>query len=190
MNRLREPEAPELPVTTATDEQLMLDVRGGSREAFETLFERYRDPVWRFFRRRAYDAGRAEELVNDLFVAVMQNAARYEPRSSFRSYVFGIAWNLASADARKRRAFAPGVTMDEIPAAAPDPDAGLWVRRALATLDPAAREVLMLREYEQLTYQEIAELLHVPLNTVRSRLFRARVDLKAALSPETDHDKR
>jgi RNA polymerase sigma-70 factor (ECF subfamily) len=69
----------------------------------------------------------------------------------------------------------------EIPAAPVDLDAGIWVRRALATLEPDAREVVMLREYEQLGYQEIADLLGIPLNTVRSRLFRARMALKDAL---------
>ena len=64
----------------------------------------------------------------------------------------------------------------------PDPDDAIWVRRALGTLEPDHREVLMLREYEQLSYQEIAELLRIPVNTVRSRLFRARMDLKHALS--------
>ncbi len=86
-----------------TDEGLMQDVRGGSRTAFETLFERHRDAVWRFFRRRVADAGRAEELVQDVFVAILQNAKRYEPRAAFRSYLFGIAYNQLLADRRKHR---------------------------------------------------------------------------------------
>jgi RNA polymerase sigma-70 factor (ECF subfamily) len=64
-----------------------------------------------------------------------------------------------------------------------DPDASLWVRRALGQLDADDREILMLREYEELSYQEIADLRRLPLNTVRSRLFRARIALKAALDP-------
>ena len=163
-----------------TDEQLMLDVRGGSREAFETLFDRHRDTIWRFFRRRLADAARAEELVQDVFLAVFRNATRYEPRSSFRSYLFGIAFNTVLAERRKaaRTATEP---LADVPATAVDPDAALWVRSALATLHPDEREIVMLREYEQLSYQEIADLLRVPLNTVRSRLFRARMDLRAAL---------
>ena len=66
-----------------------------------------------------------------------------------------------------------------------DPDAAIWVRDALATLDDGDREVLMLREYEQLSYQEIADLRGIPLNTVRSRLFRARQALKEALDRRT-----
>jgi RNA polymerase sigma-70 factor (ECF subfamily) len=59
------------------------------------------------------------------------------------------------------------------------------VREALAKLDSADREILMLREYEQLSYGEIAELLRIPVNTVRSRLFRARMALRECLNPKT-----
>lgn len=167
-----------------SDEQLMRELRGGARDAFETLFGRYRDAVWRFFRRRIVDAGRCEELVQDVFVAVYQNASRYEPRASVRSYLFGIAYNTLHAERRKaaHRVTEPLVDTAGAPS---DPADSLWVRDALEAIDADAREVLMLREYEQLSYQEIADLLHMPLNTVRSRLFRARMELKAALEGHT-----
>jgi RNA polymerase sigma-70 factor, ECF subfamily len=60
----------------------------------------------------------------------------------------------------------------------------LWVQQALEKLDSGEREILMLREYEQLNYAEIAELLRLPVNTVRSRLFRARMELKSFLEPK------
>jgi RNA polymerase sigma factor (sigma-70 family) len=83
-----------------TDEHLMIQVRDGSQEAFEMLFERHQDAVWRFFRRRLAHPARAEELVQDVFVAVLQNASRYEPRSAFRSYLFGIAYNVLKTERR------------------------------------------------------------------------------------------
>jgi RNA polymerase sigma-70 factor (ECF subfamily) len=173
-------------VDERTDEDLMLDLRhggdGGSR-----LFERYRDPVWRFFKRRVDRDGRAEELAQDVFIAVIEGAARYDPRAPFRSYLFGIAYNVLMADRRKARGAAATIDVDLPAAQSADPDDGMWVRAALARLDPADREVLMLREYEQLTYQEIADLQEVPLNTVRSRLFRARMALKDALVPQVAH---
>ena len=164
-----------------TDEGLMIEVRKGSRAAFETLFDRYREPVWRFFRRRTADAGRAEELAQDTFLAVLQGARRYEQRGTFRSFLFGTAYNVLHADRRKAASRATEA-LDIDPAAnTADPAAGIWVRDAMATLDDSDREILMLREYEQLSYQEIADLRQTPLNTVRSQLFRARVSLKAAL---------
>lgn len=172
---------------TVTDEGLMIEVRKGSRVAFETLFERYREPVWRFFRRRTADAGRAEELSQDTFVAVLEGARRYEQRGSFRSYLFGTAYNVLQADRRKAVFRATDPLEIEPAANASDPAAGIWVREAMATLDESDREILMLREYEQLSYQEIAELRQTPLNTVRSQLFRAREALKIALDTRSAH---
>ena len=169
-----------------TDDQLIRDVRAGSRQAFEALFERYRGPIWQFFRRRIPEAARAEELAQDTFVALLEGAHRYEARTAFRAYLFGIAYNVLSAD-RRKAAHRRSDPLDFEPASDPrDPDAGLWVRRALAQLDEDDREILMLREYNELSYQEIAALRQLPLNTVRSRLFRARMALKAALVPEQD----
>jgi RNA polymerase sigma-70 factor, ECF subfamily len=164
-----------------TDEQLMLDVRAGSRDAFEELFDRYRGPIWRFFRRRVFDHARAEELAQDAFVAVLQGAARYQRRAPFRSYLFGIAYNILLADRRKTSSRQTEALEVEPIASAGDGDSAIWVRQALAELDADDRDLLMLREYEQLSYQEIAHLMNMPLNTVRSRLFRARMALKVLL---------
>ena len=170
----------------SSDEDLMVEIRNGSRAAFETLFERYREPIWRFFRRRASDAGRAEELAQDTFVAVLEGAARYERRGMFRSYLFGIAYNVLLAERRKAAHRSTDALAAEPPAGPfADPDPGIWVRDALRRLDEDDREVLMLREYEQLSYQEIADVRGAPLNTVRSQLFRARMALKAALEIRT-----
>jgi RNA polymerase sigma-70 factor (ECF subfamily) len=165
-----------------TDEQLMADVKAGSERACETLFARYREPVWGFFRRRVPDSRRAEELAQDTFVAILQAAPRYEPRGALRSYIFGIAYNILVADRRRDRR-ADSVPLADDPPAGPaaDPSLALWVRDALARLDADDREILMLREYEDLSYQEIADVRAMPLNTVRSRLFRARMALRAAL---------
>lgn|SRR5215813_6479362 len=169
-----------------SDEDLIAQVKAGSRAAFETLFDRYREPVWRFFRRRTADAARAEELAQDTFVGILEGAARYQQRGAFRSYVFGVAYNVLLAD-RRKAAFRVTSPMEQEPAdpGAGDPDAALWVRRALAALDEDDREILMLREYEQLSYQEIADIRQAPLNTIRSQLFRARAALKAALDEGT-----
>ena len=171
---------------TDDDDQLILEARRGSRQAFEELFDRYRGPIWQFFRRRVAETAVAEELTQDTFVALLEGAHRYEARTAFRAYLFGIAYHVLSADRRKaaHRRTAP---LDfEPPAVSGNPDAGLWVRQALAQLDDDDREILMLREYSELTYQEIADVRHLPLNTVRSRLFRARMALRAALAPAAD----
>lgn len=164
-----------------TDEQLMLEFQRGSGEAFSELFRRYREPIFAFFRRRLQDAARAEELAQETFLAVLRAVARYEPRALFRTYLYGIALNLLAAQRRKKaREGNPSEQVADISKAS-DPEATLWIRQALEKLDADSREVLMLREYEQLSYTEIASLLRVPLNTVRSRLFRARMALRDLL---------
>lgn len=166
-----------------SDDQLMLEFQRGSREAFRELFERYRDPLYGFFRRRLENPARAEELTQDCFLALLRNVERYEPRAGFRSYLYGIAIHIVSAERRKAGREVQQATDFDCVTNEPAPDSGLWVRQALEQLDATEREILMLREYEQLSYAEIAGILRLPVNTVRSRLFRARMALKEKLAP-------
>ena len=168
----------------ATDEQLILEFQKGSREAFTELFLRYRQLIYAFFRRRVTDPARAEELAQETFVAILRNVQRYEPRTTFRTYLFAIAYKILANDRRKsgRNSDGAGPGSDfSGPTAPGNAETGLWVREAIEQLDAADREVLLLREYEELSYEEIAGVLRVPINTVRSRLFRARLALKEIL---------
>ena len=176
-----------------SDEHLMLAWTQGSADAFSELFRRYKQPIFGFFRRRTNDTASsahgpspAEELTQETFLALLRAVSRYEPRALFRTYLYAIAFKILRAY-RRKAAFR--ATFFGRPNVLPDPgrsdatEAGLWVRRAVAKLDPTDREILMLREYEQLSYAEIADLLRLPLNTVRSRLFRARTALRDLLEP-------
>jgi RNA polymerase sigma-70 factor (ECF subfamily) len=160
-----------------SDEALMLEFQSGSREAFEEMFARYRAPLYGFFRRRLESRERAEDLMQETFLAVIRATSRYEPRAPVRTYLYGIAFKLLATERRKqmRDPAAPAAygtnASDEI----------LWVRQAMDRLDASEREILMLREYEQLSYSEIAGLLRLPVNTVRSRLFRSRMALRNQL---------
>jgi len=160
-----------------SDETLITEFRRGSREAFEELFARYREPLFGFFRRRIDSRERAEDLTQETFLAVIRGAARWEPRALVRTWLYGIALKLLYAERRNlKRTGTPAE-----PVAGSSPETAMWVRQALAKLDETEREILMLREYEQLSYAEISELLRIPVNTVRSRLFRARVALRDCL---------
>ena len=171
--------------TTISDEALMIEFHGGSREAFEQLFERYRGPLYGFFRRRLSDSQRAEDLMQETFLAVIRAVDRYEARALVRTYLYGIAMNLLLAERRKRFRDAPERESAAEPIAHDAPHEVIWVRCALEKLDESEKEILMLREYEQLSYAEIAELLRLPVNTVRSRLFRARMEMKGLLEPQS-----
>lgn len=164
-----------------SDEQLMLEFQQGSKAAFTELFARYRERIYGFFRRRLTTPARAEDLTQEAFLGVLRAVTRYEPRSLFRTYLYGIAMNLLHAERRRdsRESAADGNPTE--PAADRTDDTSLHVRHALGRLDADDREILMLREYEELSYEEIATLQRVPVNTVRSRLFRARMALKEIL---------
>ena len=164
-----------------SDEALMLEFQSGSRAAFEELFARYHKRLYGFFGRRLNNSGRAEDLAQETFLAVIRGASRYEPRALVRTYLYGIALNLLAEE--RRKILMTGKLIQSAPEAQTGgaPECVLWVRQAIEKLDAPDREILMLREYEQLSYAEIAELLRIPVNTVRSRLFRSRLALKSHL---------
>ena len=172
--------------SAATDEHLMLAFSKGSAESFNELFLRYKQPIYGFFRRRTADPYHAEELAQETFIVLLRAASRYEPRALFRTYLYAIAFKILRAH-RRKAAFR--ATFFGHPSTIPDParqdatESGLWVRRAVEKLDRIDREILLLREFEQLSYAEVSDLLQLPINTVRSRLFRARTALRNLLEP-------
>jgi hypothetical protein len=87
--------------SAASDEQLMLAFSKGSSEAFSELFSRYKQPVYGFFRRRVSDPAHAEELTQETFLVLLRAAARYQPRSLFRTYLYAIGFKILQAHRRK-----------------------------------------------------------------------------------------
>ena len=169
-----------------SDERLMLAFTQGSSEAFTELFSRYKQPIYGFFHRRVVEPANAEELAQETFLALLRAATRYQPRALFRTYLYAIGFKILRAHRRKtafRATFFGRQNSSSDPSKRDATESALWVRRAVEKLDPLDREILMLREFEQLSYAEITDLLQLPLNTVRSRLFRARTSLRNLLEP-------
>jgi RNA polymerase sigma-70 factor (ECF subfamily) len=157
----------------------------GQGDAFDTLFQRYKQPLYGFFRRRLDDAAQAEELTQETFIAVLRGSVRYEATALFRTWLYAIGFSILRAHRRKaafRAMFTGSAPAHREPAARDHLADDLLIRDAVRKLDRMDREILLLREFEQLTYAEIAALLGVPVNTVRSRLFRARTELRNRLS--------
>jgi RNA polymerase sigma-70 factor (ECF subfamily) len=163
-----------------SDEELMQAFKRGDTLAFRELFDRYKNLIYGFVRRRVDDPGRAEEITKDVFLAVVQQRGNYETRSRFRTFLYRIALNRVASEHR-RMAQAPA--SDPEVAVGSDISVVQQVREALARLEREQREIVMLREYEGLNYQEIAQVLNVPVGTVRSRLFRAKLALRELLAP-------
>jgi RNA polymerase sigma-70 factor (ECF subfamily) len=142
-----------------------------------------------FFRRRLRDPAQAEELTQETFLVILRASSHYEPSATFRTYLYAIGFNILRAHRRKAAfrgmfhgAMFEGAGREDRELAVRNTmDADLWLRDAVNRLERIDREILLLREFEQLSYAEIAALLGLPLNTVRSRLFRARTALRELL---------
>jgi RNA polymerase sigma-70 factor (ECF subfamily) len=163
----------------------MLGFSQGSAEAFSELFARYKQPLFGFFRRRLTDPAQAEELTQETFLVLLRSASRYRPRALFRTYLYAVGFKILRGHQRKavlRATFFGARPAAHDPAVHDSPDANLAIREALARLESTEREILLLREFEQLSYAEISDLLRLPVNTVRSRLFRAREALRDILT--------
>lgn len=171
-------------IAPESDEQLMLAFGRGSTEAFSELFSRYQQPVFGFFHRRLAETAQAEELTQETFLAILRASSRYEPSALFRTYLYAIALKILNAHRRKvafRAMFLGQSSASREPALESGAHAEVLLRQALAKLQAIEREIVLLREFEQLSYAEIAAVLHLPVNTVRSRLFRARMALRELL---------
>jgi RNA polymerase sigma factor (sigma-70 family) len=174
-----------------TDEQLMVAFARGSSDAFTSLFQRYKQPLFGFFRRRVPDPAQAEELTQETFLAVLCAGSRYQACALFRTWLYAIGFKILCAHRRKavfRATFWGTQPESSEPSVESTIDAEVLLRQAVGKLDRVDREILMLREFEQLSYAEIAELCSLPMNTVRSRLFRARMalhDLLATPAPKS-----
>jgi len=174
-----------------SDEQAMLRVRAvGDPVAFARLVERWQTPIRRLCVRMTGDEHRGEDLAQDAFARVFANRGRYDETRRFSTWLWRIALNLCYEDGRRRRS-QEAVDVREIGVSA---EAGPHehavaaervsiVRQALARLPEAHRAVVVLREYENLKFREIAEVLEMPEGTVKWRMSEAMDQLSKTLAP-------
>ncbi len=180
------------------DSALVRAAREGERGAFDALVRRHQDRVWRVCLRWLGDPETAREVAQDAFLAAYRALPGFRGDASFRTWLLHIAVNTCrnAHTARRRRAWgrhdmlgtdADGHSLD-VADTRPLPDARAVVadgrerlRTALAALDEDLRAVVLLRDMEDLDYEEIAQVLDVPRGTVKSRLHRARQLLAEAL---------
>jgi RNA polymerase sigma-70 factor, ECF subfamily len=172
----------------AADEQDRALVRRcleNDRDAAGALVDRYRQRLFNVALRMLHDVQDAEDVTQTVFLNVFLKLRTYDPRYRFFSWIYRMAVN-ESLNTLKRRK--PTVTLDDeldipAPGAAPDgaAEAEDRVGRALLGLKPDDRAVVVLKHFVSFSYQEIADVLEIPVQTVKSRLFTARERLRQAL---------
>ena len=166
---------------------------GGCAESFAALYDRRQGGVYRFALRMTGSEAFAEDVTQDVFLALMREGGRFDPsRGSVRSYLYGMARNRVLRRLERERAHVPfedeGGAFEELPGAADDPFADLareelvgLVRQAVLSLPTHFREVIVLCHLQEMNYAEAAEVVSCPVGTVRSRLARAREMLTGKL---------
>ena len=169
------------------DRDLIARAQQGDRQAFTELVTRHQAGVVSLAYRMCGDLRLAEDASQEAFVRVWQNLNSYKPQYAFRSWLYRIAANAALDALRRER---PTADLDHLsmadPVVTPEQSAeqdqrAAQVRRAIAQLSPALRMVLILREYQELPYQEIADTLDIPVGTMMSKLNSARAQLRKEL---------
>lgn len=175
------------------ESELMARAREGDWEALAILLGRQEGPLFAFFYRLGAGPNSVEDLVQEVMIRLHQERRRYDPARPFLPWLYGIARNVWRDYCRRHARQAGPLTAIEnagdIPATAPDPfersqqgEDAERVRWALLRLPEQQRITLVLRHYQGLSYEEIAETLGVPLGTVKWRIHEALQRVKVALS--------
>jgi len=186
-----------------TDQEVVAQARAGRETVYRELIGRYERPVFSIIYRLVRDRELAEDLAQDTFIKVLNALDRYDPKQKFSSWIFKIAHNTAIDRLRKREVDTLSLdgspnarTADDVEATrivvasteespeeyAASREIGTEIERALARLRPEYRTAIMLWHIEDRPYEEIAEIMEIPLGTVKTFIHRARNELRKHLA--------
>lgn len=192
-----------LDLIRSTDLDLIAFARSGSEQAYRELLGRYQRPIFSLIYRMVRDRELAEDLAQETFVKVFNNLERYNPKYKFSSWIFKIASNLAIDQLRKKEprtisldgsrfaenAESQQASRIEIATEDEGPDELLEARElgreieiAIGTLREEYRTAILLRHVEGRPYDEIAQIMDLPLGTVKTYIHRARSELRSTLA--------
>ncbi len=179
----------------ANDQQLVVMVLEGDDTAFEYLFERYNVIIRRLFVQRLGSDIDADDLVQETFERVYFNLSKYNPEYTFGQWIYAIARNRFIDYARKKQ--------DDLPlndqslataSSAPTPEESVinlqrraQIERYLDMLTPQYRKIIVMRFFEELSYEEIAVKLRLPLSTVRTQIRRSREQMRHLITEGDKH---
>ena len=193
------------PYEEQSDEELMLGYADGDARAFEVLLRRHEKPVFNFIYRSVGRKDIAEELLQDVFLRVIRNASSYQQSAKFTTWLYTIARNICIDRSRKKggkelsldqpvgegdKSTFLDQVVDGSSQMATEYDRDVFRQRleqALAKLPDEQREVFVMREISDLKFREIAEILDIPVPTVKSRMRYALEALRGHLSEYAEH---
>ncbi len=185
------------------DKDLLSAVIEGDLDSFDVLVDRYKNRLMNFVFRFVKDYDVSEDIVQETFLRVFRKRRDYKAIANFSTWIFTIAGNLAKSELRRRKrwrflsidAANEGEKSFELPDTGRKPDRNAAIRmfdesiqEAIDSLKDKYKEALILRDIEGLSYQQIAEIMEVPVGTVKSRVNRARMKLQKKLKSHTPDD--
>jgi RNA polymerase sigma-70 factor (ECF subfamily) len=185
-------------ITAVNETELINRAKTGERNAFSELVSLHADGVRKVIYRMCGDAQIAEDAAQETFIQAWQHLGSYRPHMPLRNWLYRIGVNAATDMLRKEKRILPNA-LEDLPLSDPQPgpeavfsqeERIAIIQKAILVLPDASQAVLVLREYEGLSYQEIADTLNIPLGTVMSRLNYARKvlrgQLEQKLSPQVE----
>lgn len=181
-----------------SDEELVEEVLAGERDLYGEIVERYQGRLVNYLNRMLRDREEAHDLAQEVFFKVYEALDRFDPTYRFSTWLFRVAQNAAIDQIRKRRLKLVSMHRPEddkggerdweFPSRGRSPygevrnlERGEAIQRAVADLPPEYRELIVMRHFGELSYDEIATLKEMPLGTVKNKLFRGRQMLKQKL---------
>jgi RNA polymerase sigma-70 factor, ECF subfamily len=181
-----------------SDDALIKAIARGDRSAMRTLYDRHNMRLYRFILRIVPDAGRAEDIVSEVFIDVWSQAGRFEGRSQVSTWILSIAHFKALTarhQHRHRNAELDETALEWLPDSSENPeqavlnkDCSAQLRVCLAQMSRNHREIIDLIYYQDKSVEEAAKIIHMPKNTVKTRMYYARKQLGRLLSAHPDFD--
>jgi RNA polymerase sigma-70 factor, ECF subfamily len=179
-----------------SDENLIQAIATGSQAAMRTLYGRHHIRVFRFLVRLVSDLGRAEDLVSEVFLSVWRQADTFKNRSQVSTWILSIArFKALTALSRRRDSQLDEAATEMVADTADTPeqtvlhtDRNGQLRSCIAQMSHEHREVIDLVYYHDKSVEEVAEIIHLPKSTVKTRMFYARKRLARLLSTHRDFD--
>ena len=175
--------------TKTSDEELMVRLGKGHDFCLDLLVERYKLKIINFVYRMVGDLDQAEDIAQEVFIRVYRHRERYQPIAKFSTWLYTIAANLAKSELRRRSIFNPisltRLKGERLSSIKKGPDEALLerelgqkIQQEIGKLKPKYRVPLILRDIEGLSYVEISQIVDCPLGTVKSRINRARLQIR------------
>ncbi len=201
-------EAPSVPLSDQADEELMLAYAAGNVDAFEIIVKRHERPLFNFILRSVGRRDIAEELLQETFVRIIKSASKYQTTAKFTTWAYTIARNICIDRARKFKkrkelsldrsvgnddggaTFLDNVVDERASSGGTELEKKVFLERlqaALQDLPEEQRDVFVMREFSGLKFREIAEVLEIPVPTVKSRMRYALEALRGHLAAYRDH---